>query len=172
MRTSSIELESGKRGVGPLEERRPTATSSAVASSRCFSLSAGGCSWVFVNGPPTGHQQRDFFSCTEGKTAPVLDVIVAAISAAVILTAEDDADFTKEEYQRSGLLWGAISGASAYTGFNRVKACQSAQLEAALRRATEDAASASPTLAADPAPWPAPLAPPLRRPNGATGTGR
>ena len=131
-----------------------------------FSLSAGGCSLVFVNGPPIGHEERDFFLCTDDKTAPALDVIVAGL---FLLNALN----VRTERAAGGLFYTGIFGTSAYTGLKRVKQCQSAQLEAARRRAGEDAnaaALASPDT--DPAPWPAPLAPPLRRPNGGTGTRR
>ena len=132
-----------------------------------FALSAGGCSWIFLNGPPVGHEERDFFYCTESKTAPVIDAIIGGYT---LLKASTIYGYALIDPQVNRFIWAGLFGASAYTGFGRVKRCQSAQLEAARRRAGEDAdaaAFASPQPTSGPAPWPTALAPPLRRPSGA-----
>ena len=117
-----------------------------------------------------------FFSCTEGKAAPALDVIgvgIFLLGATINEDASNQTQAERGEQRLFSIFTAGIFGLSAKSGFGLVKQCQSAQLEAARRRAGENAnapALASPDT--DPAPWPAPLAPPLRRPNGATGTGR
>ncbi len=132
-----------------------------------LSLSVGGCSWIFVNGPPPGHEERDFFTCTENRAVPIIDAVFSGLSLLSVLAAEETVDLTQGEQQLYGSIWTVVLGASAYSGFGRVRRCTSAQLDAARRnRATEEAEAAAlgaRDLAAEPGPWPTPVAPPLRR---------
>ena len=105
----------------------------------------------------------------------MLDLLGVGFALLLGLTREERVSGMKNEDRLTGAIFSVVYGVSALSGFERVKLCKSAQREAARRTAGEDAnaaTSASPTLAPDPASWPAPLAPPLRRPNGATRTGR
>ena len=121
-------------------------------------LATTGCSFLFVDGPPVGHQQRDFFTCTESKTFPTVDAILAGLNTLGVLVAEDDASFTKEEYQASGTLWAVVNGLSANSGFNKVSACEVAQVQAAQRRAAAAFADLdSPSVTPDSEPWRVPM---------------
>lgn len=115
----------------------------------CLSLSAGGCSFALVDGPPIGHEQLEYVLCTETTTFPVLDVIGVAGSLL-------DAD------RAEAWALAVVFGASAWTGFRRVNACRAARLESALRSppAPDPLASAAdqvrwpaPTLACGPSTW-------------------
>ncbi len=44
-----------------------------------LTFSAGGCSFVFVSGPPLGHEELEYFTCTESNSVPVLDVLWAGL---------------------------------------------------------------------------------------------
>ena len=124
----------------------------------CFSLSAGSCSFLFVNGPPTGHEEMVYFPCTENRAAPVLDVIGVGSSVLGAATAEADPPnelfaWDRGTYVVANLAFAALLGASAWTGFRRVDACRGARLE--LGRRTEDAAASARSMeASDTLHWP------------------
>ena len=100
----------------------------------------------------------DFFTCTESKTFPTVDAILAGLNTLGVLVAEDDASFTKEEYQASGTLWAVVNGLSANSGFNKVSACEVAQVQAAQRRAAAAFADLdSPSVTPDSEPWRVPM---------------
>ena len=54
-----------------------------------------GCSLIFVDGPPEGHEQMAF-DCTESPILPVLDLATAGLSVAGAIGAEDDF-FSKDQ---------------------------------------------------------------------------
>ena len=41
-------------------------------------LAGGGCSYVFVDGPPKNHAQLPYFECSSSKAWPVIDTVMAA----------------------------------------------------------------------------------------------
>lgn len=127
----------------------------------------GGCSLIFVEGPPENHAELEYFPCTEGRTLPWLDVIGAGLNAvdAGVALADDAASERDVRNARiaSGIAGAAILGVSASVGFNRVAECRAAKLEAA-RRASglpETTEGVSAALApGDVLPMPRPPSPP------------
>lgn len=94
---------------------------------------AGGCSWIFVEGPPPDHAELDYFTCTTSKAAPRLDVIGAGLSALwgtlFLATPADDSFFSDSDHKLiawSYLGQAAIQGAAARSGFGEVNACHEA----------------------------------------------
>ena len=45
-------------------------------------LATTGCSFVFVNGPPRGHEEMAEFTCTESRAVPILDAVGAGLLVA------------------------------------------------------------------------------------------
>ena len=123
----------------PLAHRRSNTRYTLIA---CLSLSAGGCSFPFVKGPPIGHEQLEYFRCTESRTFPILDVIGVAVSLLDAATVEDDPNIH--------LAFAVSFGASAWTGYRRVNECRAARLESARRSAPPPDPLAVP---ADEVPW-------------------
>lgn len=37
----------------------------------CLSLSTGGCGFLLVEGPPSGHEDLEYFTCTDYKLGPL-----------------------------------------------------------------------------------------------------
>lgn len=83
-----------------------------------------GCSWLFVDKPPTDVEKGEQVSCTESKKAPITDVVLAAImiiSAVGIITNVDDTGATAAAGLYVGL--GALFGVSAASGFMWTEKC-------------------------------------------------
>lgn len=102
-----------------------------IAAWTVLSFLQAGCSLLFVEGPPEGHQQMTSFQCTERNTAPVLDVIWGAynVLGAVVIAAADTEDLY---YSTSGILaygsaWGLVSALSATKGFRTTENCRKAR---------------------------------------------
>jgi hypothetical protein len=110
----------------------------------CLTVLASGCSFVFVHGPPSGHQDLQDFSCTEGKTLPAIDAIWAGIGGITMvggLTSDPNSgsgDAFKSIAITAGGASLAVWGFSALMGFDRVDRCRTARSELA-RRSQEDA---------------------------------
>ncbi len=112
-----------------------------------FSLSAGGCGLLLVSGPPAGHESLEYFSCTESRALPMLDVIWGGLSLAglgIVVSDEDESD--EDESGENELddddtkaVIGiavasvALSSWAAYRGKKKVDACRDAKLHLAQR---------------------------------------
>jgi hypothetical protein len=94
-------------------------------------LVLGGCSFLFVQGPPEHHDRLAYFDCTTSRLGPWLDVGWTAFAG---LTAAAVASQTKEEYEAMnpgsqataiGLYstFAALGLAGAIWGFVRVGQC-------------------------------------------------
>jgi hypothetical protein len=127
-----------------------------------------GCSWVFVEAPPPQHERMNYFDCTSGRGAPILDTIFAAgnaVSAIALAAAGGDSS------TQSGLMPANQNGAryaaiaidgvaalvfllSAQSGFDHTKECREAKLELANRslRPNEPALPTAAPVAAPPPP--------------------
>ena len=122
-----------------------------------LSLSAGGCGFLLVSGPPAGHESLEYFNCTESKTLPMLDVMWGGLNLAglgLIVSDENGSDEngsdeTESDETESGedqfddddanALIGvavasvALSAWAAYRGMKKVDACREAKLHLAQR---------------------------------------
>ena len=88
-----------------------------------------GCGFILSHGPPEGHEQLDYFSCTESNTGPIIDVILGSLNVAFAIVVAGDPDgFYGDADQAivSGLLWGVLSGSAAGVGFSKSKKCKAA----------------------------------------------
>jgi len=52
----------------------------------------GGCGLLIVKGPPVGHEQMDYFTCTEGDAGPILDLVWGGLNIAGALVCASDPD--------------------------------------------------------------------------------
>lgn len=111
----------------------PLATLALVASTGTV-----GCGFVFTHGPPQDHKQLDYFTCTEGNTGPILDIVFGGLNlAATVFMLADDPDSYGDSgaIVASGLTWTAFSGAAAGVGFSKTSKCRDAKRELAARQA-------------------------------------
>ena len=100
-------------------------------------MAAGACGFIFSHPPPQGHEQMEYFTCTESNTGPTIDVIFAGLNVLGALVVAGDQD----NYANPGaavafyLALGAFSGAAAPVGFNKSKKCRAAKRQLAERQA-------------------------------------
>ena len=47
----------------------------AIAFLGLVPAATGACGFIFSHAPPAGHEQMDYFTCTESNAAPIIDVI-------------------------------------------------------------------------------------------------
>ena len=103
---------------------------------------ASGCGFLFVHGPPTGHEQLEYIPCTESDAGPVLDLVWGGLNVLGAVTIASSPD----EYPDAGLStamglsWGVVSGISAASGFKKASACKRARQALAQRQAARGAA--------------------------------
>jgi len=112
------------------------------------SLLLAGCGFVISQGPPTGHEQLDAFSCTESNAGPTLDIVWASLNVlgAVAAASDPSAYDNSGQIVAVGLAWGVFSSFSAASGFNKSKRCRAALLELAARQAQRRANPSGLTL--------------------------
>jgi hypothetical protein len=128
-------------------------------------LSAGGCSLLVVEGPPSGHETMHSYSCTESGLIPNFDVAGAVIlfGVSAVVAPEDKTSGSVRSTsgsasQAAAALGGAVLlGASAWIGKRRVGRCRAARLDLA-RRGDSLRAAAAPTTEIDRLLWPMPHA--------------
>jgi hypothetical protein len=100
-----------------------------IALAACLATSLTGCGFIFSHAPPVGHEQMNYFNCTEGNTAPVLDLVWGGLNVLGALTAASDPD----AYENSGQImavgfgWGVVSGLGAMSGFRKSSQCRTAK---------------------------------------------
>ena len=119
----------------------------------CFALATStGCGFIFSKGPPPGHEQMDYFTCTETNTGPILDIVWGGLNLLGALSIASDPDTYEETYGVDastgiviGLAWTGVSTVSAATGFSRSKKCRDAKLQLAQRQAQYRSGAVPPT---------------------------
>lgn len=118
-------------------------------------LTAGGCSYVFVDGPPKNHAQMPYFQCSSSKAWPVLDTVFAASLA--IGTVGALADGGSSQDTAGAVIVAAEAAAfalSALGGFQKVEACQEAFGELIARAGSAPRYAAAPSFREPPPdPW-------------------
>jgi hypothetical protein len=115
-------------------------------------LSSSACGWIFVEAPPVDHAERPYFTCTQSKVAPTLDVVWGGLNVlgAVVALATPEDEWDQDSGDRAavvavGLGWGVVSGLSAYSGYRKVDDCRQALEALALRSRSGSPAEASPS---------------------------
>jgi hypothetical protein len=113
-----------------------------------IATASSGCSYLFVKGPPTGHENLPYFTCTESNLVPALDAIWAGLNglgAARAASAEDGTYVNQDEAMLVGTMWLVVSGLSSHSGFRKTKSCRTAVQQLTLRLQT-GARSAGPSV--------------------------
>ena len=113
--------------------------------SRCIQLAlgsfvlatSGACGFLFSKAPPEGHEQLEYFTCTESDAGPIIDIIWGGLNVLGALTVASDPNAYQDPNTTIaiGLAWGGVSTAAAVTGFNRSKKCRAAKALLAQRQA-------------------------------------
>ena len=108
-------------------------------------LSVSGCGFIFSHGPPAGHENLQYFSCTESNTGPILDIVWGALNVIGALTVAGDRSSYDNPDQTIaiGLAWGVVSVPAAAVGFNKSKKCRAAKQQLAARQANPSGNSAA-----------------------------
>lgn len=105
-------------------------------------VTTGACGFILTHGPPEGHEQMDYFTCTEGDVGPILDFVWAGLNlaGAIACAAQSDDYYDDSYYDKGtctavGLTWGVVSTSAGVVGVNKTKKCRAAKLQLAERQA-------------------------------------
>ena len=111
----------------------------------------GGCGFLFSHAPPEGHEQMDYFTCTEGDAGPIIDIVWAGlnVAGAAVIASDPDTYANADAAIVGGISWGVISGAAAVVGFNKSKKCRAAKRALAERQGQRPAVRREPQPADD-----------------------
>lgn len=124
----------------------------AVTVVGLLSLLLTGCGFLISQGPPTGHEHMNSFSCTESNAGPTIDIVWATLNVlgAVAAMSQPDAYENSGQIVAVGLGWGVVSSLSAASGFKKSKQCRQALQQLADRnmRVTAPDTSGGPPAAA------------------------
>lgn len=91
----------------------------------------GGCSLLFVNGPPAKHERMADFDCTTSRLAPVFDAFEGAAYVAASVGSEVSAG---KGIGNAGWIGALGFGASAVYGFSKTSQCARAKQDLAGRK--------------------------------------
>ena len=78
-------------------------------------MATGACGFIFSHGPPEGHEQMDYFVCTESNAGPIIGptcgglLVFAALSAAA-----DPGLYDLAYYSNSGDIAVVLSSVALY----------------------------------------------------------
>jgi hypothetical protein len=114
-----------------------------------------GCSWLFVEAPPVGHERLRYFDCTESRLAPIVDTtgaVVYGIQGALFLaTGLPGAHGETDGFGADNVALFAASaavatafGLSAGHGFGATSDCEAAKTAWLQRAVHEPAPPAAP----------------------------
>lgn len=100
-------------------------------------LSVSACGFIFTHAPPAGHENLQYFTCTESNTGPILDIVWAGLNVIGALTVAGDPSSydNPDQTVAVGLAWGVVSSSAAAVGFNKTKKCRAAKQQLAARQA-------------------------------------
>lgn len=106
-----------------------------------LALSVNACSFLFSHAPPEGHERMEYFTCTEGNAAPIIDVIWASLNVLTALAVAGNPDdyYLPNEQIGFSVAMALLSGAAAPVGFNKSKRCRAAKRQQAERQAQDRA---------------------------------
>jgi hypothetical protein len=129
------------------------------------SVSLSGCSFIFTEGPPPNHERLPYFDCSSSAAAPVVDTIWAGLNGLGALVAAGQSDEQWKQNNNAterstvigvGLVWLAVSGASAIYGYQKVGACRDAKAQLLMRQSRQIGPEAWPPPAGYPPAYPPP----------------
>ena len=58
-----------------MNRKRFASRLTAIAFLGLVPAATGACGFIFSHGPPVGHEQMEYFTCTESNAGPIVDVI-------------------------------------------------------------------------------------------------
>jgi hypothetical protein len=148
-----------------------------------LALFPAGCSFAFVDGPPTVHKQLPYFECTSSNVLPTLDAVVGGlygIAAVGQLASSSSSSSTySNDDHTNAIIYGAlavVAGASAVYGYQKTSSCREAKQHLLLRLGNQPGFAPQAAPPVDPwlnpppssfsAPPTAPVAPPAPTPPG------
>jgi hypothetical protein len=100
-------------------------------------LLMGGCSFLFSQGPPDGHEKLRHFDCVSSEAAPAADLVGAALLGISTAAMADTPDVSTATPVSFG-VWAALHAVSAVYGFATASKCDSAKQQLAARLALAD----------------------------------
>jgi hypothetical protein len=115
---------------GPAPQRLPGGLAATTLALAAMVAPAGGCSFVFVSGPPPLHEKLSYFSCTSNVVWPVIDTVFAAsmagifVDAATRSAAEEVLEGDSSEDMTMSAIFGGVALASAVFGYVRTHECR------------------------------------------------
>lgn len=129
-----------------METQKRFSQLAGCALAACLALMSAGCGLLISRGPPAGHEQMAYFSCTESDAGPTVDLIWAALNVigAAVAAADPDAYEDPDQIIVVGLGWGVVSSVSAVSGFRKSSRCRAAKQQLAERQAQGRAAPLGP----------------------------
>jgi hypothetical protein len=140
----------------------PNTTTTAAAAIAMVAVTAGGCSFLFSEGPPANSADRAYFTCAESHAPPIIDTVVAGLGTLTAVLAKRTDQMTEEEYRTAVAVWAGtavLTGAAAIYGYSAVGRCREAKAQHAMAAMTASRLPAPYGIA----PWgaPPPMWPPL-----------
>jgi hypothetical protein len=93
----------------------------------CLGLMWGGCSYLFVTGPPPRHDRSGSFDCTTSNGWPVFDVVYGSVNTAANISLANNGGPKKDTYVAGAIGSAILWGSSAIVGFGRTSRCRKAK---------------------------------------------
>jgi hypothetical protein len=93
----------------------------------CLGLVLGGCSYLFVSGPPLRPDRSRAFDCTTSNGWPVFDVIYGTVNTAANISLANKDDSKTNTYVAGAVGSVILWGSSALVGFGRTSRCRKAK---------------------------------------------
>jgi hypothetical protein len=129
-----------------------------LIAGQCFCLLAttGGCGFLRTKGPPIGHENQSYFSCTESNSGSIVDFVLAGLSGLGMASALSDEYYAGRSDAwaiTSGAIWVALYTTSGIVGRKKVARCRDARRLLADRLAAQKPAQEPTQEPADPIPF-------------------
>ena len=126
--------------------RPTTSPARGLALLLCWGVAAttsSGCSFLFVDAPPSNAKRLPAFTCTNSNALPVVDGVIAGLATLSVVGALTDGshqtyDAATQTWSKSSPdsstaavagAWAALFAASAFVGHSRVSECKEATVD-------------------------------------------
>lgn len=107
-----------------------------VIAACCVQFTA--CGFLLTKGPPNDYESMNYFSCSEGKVGPTLDLIWAGLNFAGAAVASSDnsssSSLSTSQIRTIGVTEGLLWGVSGIVGYGKVSRCREAKQDLADRQ--------------------------------------
>lgn len=96
-----------------------------------LALVFGGCSFAFVDGPPSMHKQLPYFECTSSRAWPTVDIVVGGVTGIEAVALLSDNQIYSDSRTEAAIAAGeaALFVASAVYGYEKTSDCREAKDE-------------------------------------------